>query len=551
MSKRLRKENRHSSGSDDDYEYHRRHSKTRDRSSSRDVERRHRHKQKSKGRSLGRHSSRERTSRCQRRRRSEKSDVSALSEALLKGMGQLVQAQGKTVTESHHLVSVTSNLVAEFNPITDNWDEKTTIHLALNKLRGPAADWFRGLPSRIFAWLQWKEMLIQNFLPKRNLHKELENMMTCVPRIGQSLYEYAFKKLALINKLKLGITPHDKVNLIISSIPDEQVKFTIETAGISDPSVLATHLKMLDEQKEDSIHYTASITQDGHYEFTRVPFGLTSAPAVFQRMINTALGQLRFSKVLIYLDDILIPAPTISESLHLLRIVLKVLQDNGLTLNLNKCYFLKKQIEYLGYEITESTIKPSKRKIEAVEEFPKPTNVHEVRQYLGLTGYFRKFISDYAKKSRPLSCLLLKDAEWEWGSSQEEAFNKLKVALMCAPILTLYDSRKDIILYTDASRWGLAGILVQLHEGKEKVVAYFSRQTAQAEQKYHSFELETLAIVAAVKRFRQYLLGRPFTIVTDCAAVKNTFNKSEVNARIGRWVLALNEYQYTIIHCKK
>ncbi|EFA12439.1 Retrovirus-related Pol polyprotein from transposon 297-like Protein [Tribolium castaneum] len=129
---------------------------------------------------------------------------------------------------------------------------------------------------------------------------------------------------------------------------------------------------------EDSIHYTAFITQDGHYEFTRVPFGLTNAPAVFQRMINTALGQLRFSKVLIYLDDILIPAPTISESLHLLRIVLKVLQDNGLTLNLKKCYFLKKQIEYLGYEITESTIKPSKRKIEAAEEFPKPTNVHEV-----------------------------------------------------------------------------------------------------------------------------------------------------------------------------
>ncbi|XP_064211625.1 uncharacterized protein LOC135265647 [Tribolium castaneum] len=276
MSKRLRKENRHSSGSDDDYEYHRRHSKTRDRSSSRDVERRHRHKQKSKGRSLGRHSSRERTSRRHRRRRSERSDVSALSEALLKGMGQLVQAQGKTVTESHHLVSVTSNLIAEFNPITDNvsdwldsvdeyaeiyqWDEKTTIHLALNKLRGPAADWYRGLPSRIFAWLQWKEMLIQNFLPKRNLHKELENMMTCVPRIGQSLYEYAFKKLALINKLKLGITSHDKVNLIISSIPDEQVKFTIETAGISDPSVLATHLKMLDEQKGNK---TSTISTPG------------------------------------------------------------------------------------------------------------------------------------------------------------------------------------------------------------------------------------------------------------------------------------------------
>lgn len=165
-----------------------------------------------------------------------------------------------------------------------------------------------------------------------------------------------------------------------------------------------------------------------------------------------------------------------------------------------------------------------------------------------MTGYFRKFIKDYALKSKPLSRLLLKDAKWEWTEVQQEAFDLLKQALISAPVLAMFDPEKEIRLYTDASRWGLAGILVQVCEQKENVVAYFSRQTTNNEQKYHSFELEALAIVASVKKYRQYLLGREFKIITDCAAVKQTFSKSELNTRIGRWVLALSEYNYTIIH---
>lgn len=298
----------------------------------------------------------------------------------------------------------------------------------------------------------------------------------------------------------------------------------------------------------ESVPFTAFITQDGHYEFLRVPFGLCNAPSVFSRMINAALGKLRFTKVLIYLDDILIPGTTITDTLQTLRETLDILQKHGLTLKLSKCFFLETTIEFLGYEISNSTIRPTDNKIEAVKQFPQPTDIHKVRQFLGLTGYFRKFIHQYAMKSRPLSILLHKNYPWEWGESQINAFNILKNYLVSKPILTIFDKTLKTVLYTDASRIGLAGVLVQVHNNREHPVAYFSRQTTAAEKNYHSFSLETLAIIESVKRFRCLLYGRFFTIITDCAAVKSTFTKSEVNTRIGRWVMFLNEFDYEIKH---
>jgi hypothetical protein len=299
---------------------------------------------------------------------------------------------------------------------------------------------------------------------------------------------------------------------------------------------------------EESIPYTSFVTQDGQYEFLRMPFGLCNAPAVFQRMINTALGQLRFTKVCVYMDDILIPGKTPQDCLAVLQEVLQILRVNGLTLKLSKCHFLKTEIEYLGYIISESKVQPSNYKVAAVEKFPIPQNIHQVRQFLGLTGYFRKFVQGYANKAKPLSLLLHKDSEWRWGAEQEASFNFLKESLIRKPILTIFNPKLPIKLYTDASRLGIGGILIQSENGKEKVVAYYSRQTSIAEQKYHSFELETLAIVASIQRFRRFLLGRPFTVITDCNSVKNTFSKKEVNARIASWVLQLGEYDLTIVH---
>ena len=175
-----------------------------------------------------------------------------------------------------------------------------------------------------------------------------------------------------------------------------------------------------------------------------------------------------------------------------------IFQNYGLKFKLNKCYFLHTKIEFLGYEISNSTICPTKNKIHAVENFPVPQNVHNVRQYLGLTSYFRKFIPDYARKSKPLSELLHKNIEWKWESSQQEAFQNLKLALVTKPVLQIFYKNLECCLYTDASRIGIGGVLIQEKNGKEHPIAYFSKQTTPEQQKYHSSELEALAVVLAV-----------------------------------------------------
>lgn len=301
----------------------------------------------------------------------------------------------------------------------------------------------------------------------------------------------------------------------------------------------------------ESIPYTAFVTPDGLYEFLRMPMGLSNSPSVFQRMVNIVFSELRFSKILVYIDDILIPARTVDEALSILREVLQLMRKHGLTLKLSKCFFLQTHIEYLGYTISESEIKPGKIKTEAVEKFPPPQDVHQVRQFLGLTGYFRKFIPDYARKSRSLSALLHKDHVWQWGEQENNAFLVLKQCLISQPVLRIFNQKLNCVLYTDASRLGLAGILTQSadeNKNKEWTIAYFSRQTRVTEQQYHSFELETLAVVESVKHFRHYLLGKHFTILTDCSAVRHSFLKKDINMRIARWVMALTEFSFDIKH---
>lgn len=169
---------------------------------------------------------------------------------------------------------------------------------------------------------------------------------------------------------------------------------------------------------EDSISKTAFVTPEEHYEFLRMPFGLTNAPAVFQRMINNVLSPLKNAIAFPYLDDIIIPSNTIEEGLRRLRQVLEKLREHRLTLKLSKCSFFKTRIEYLGREISEEGVRPGQRKIEAVIQMRDPKTVKQVRQFLGLSGYFRKFVKNYATVVEPLTQLLRKDIEWKWTSLQ-------------------------------------------------------------------------------------------------------------------------------------
>lgn len=299
----------------------------------------------------------------------------------------------------------------------------------------------------------------------------------------------------------------------------------------------------------DSINKTAFITTEGHYEYLRTPFGLMNAPAVFQRFINKVIGTLRYENILVYMDDILVPSTTVEEGLQLLEKLFTVIDKFGLKLNLQKCSFLKSQVDYLGHTISAAGTSPGSRKIEAVEKFPVPKNIHEIRQFIGLCGYFRKFIENFAIIASPITNLTKKNVKWEWGETQQNAFDLLKTKLINKPVLASFNVNLETEVHTDASSKGLGGILIQKQEnGDKKPVAYFSRVTSAAERVYHSYELETLAVIESLKRFRVYLLGLRFKIVTDCSAVRYAFNKRDLIPRIARWWLAIQEFDFDICH---
>lgn len=303
--------------------------------------------------------------------------------------------------------------------------------------------------------------------------------------------------------------------------------------------------------EESSRKYTAFVVPDGHYEFLKVPFGLCNSPAVFQRFVNLIFRDLiREGIVMAYMDDLIIPSNDVDIGLKRLERVLKVASEAGLDINWKKCCFLQTRVEFLGHVIEAGQVRPSNKKTEAVRRFPEPTNVKQVQSFLGLSGYFRKFIPGYAAIAHPLSSLLKTGVKFNFGAAEKNAFERLKKMLSEGPVLSLYRAGAETELHTDASALGYGAILLQ--RGNEDnlfhPVYYSSGKTTSAEAKYPSYELEVLAIIKALKKFRVYLLGITFKIVTDCRAFTLTMNKKDLCVRVARWALLLEEFHYTIEH---
>lgn len=300
---------------------------------------------------------------------------------------------------------------------------------------------------------------------------------------------------------------------------------------------------------EESKPKTAFVTPDGQFEFNRMPFGLANAPAVFQRTINMALGNTRFESALAYMDDILVPSKSFEQGLERLRTIFERLRQSGLTLKPQKCYFFKVEVDYLGFEVSGAGIKPGMRKTEAVSNFPTPKDVHNVRQIIGLASFFRRFIKGFAQITKPLTKLLKKNAVWEWGTEQERAFVELKNILTSRPVLALYNPSAETQIHTDASKHGVGGVLLQKQtDGIFKPIAYYSRQTSPEESHFSSYELETLAVISSLIKFRPYVLGMSFTIVTDCNSLRATFQKKDMIPRVARWWSLIQEYNCDIIY---
>jgi hypothetical protein len=219
---------------------------------------------------------------------------------------------------------------------------------------------------------------------------------------------------------------------------------------------------------------TAFITADGLYEFKVMPFGLTNAPATFQRMMDVVLAGLKWNTCLVYLDDIVVFAPTVTQHLERLESVLQHIERAGLKLNLSKCSFLEQSLKVLGFIVSSEGLSPDPEKITAVHDFPTPRNVKEVQSFLGLCSYYRKFVPGIAVLARSLSNLTKKNQRFPWGDEQHGSFEALKTILTSPPILAhpRYDLPMEI--HCDASHYGVGTVLVQQHDGKERVLAYAS-----------------------------------------------------------------------------
>lgn len=300
--------------------------------------------------------------------------------------------------------------------------------------------------------------------------------------------------------------------------------------------------------QEQSIERTAFVTNDGQYEYLTMPFGLRNAISVFQRAIMNALGELAYTYVVVYVDDVLVISENVEQGIERLKTVLEVLTKAGFSLNLKKCSFLKTRIEYLGFEIEAGEIRPNKRKIEALSTLPPPQSVTQVRQFIGLASYFRQFVPNFSRLMSPLHALTSGKSQFEWTAKHEEVRQKVIESLTTEPVLMIYDPQYPVELHTDASSEGYGAILIQIVDGKHRAVAYFSKRTTPAETRYHSYELETLAVVNAIKHFRQYLHGRKFVVVTDCNSLKSSRNKIDLTPRVHRWWAFLQSYDFDVTY---
>ncbi|XP_076912613.1 uncharacterized protein LOC143570977 [Bidens hawaiensis] len=353
--------------------------------------------------------------------------------------------------------------------------------------------------------------------------------------------------------------------------PDREVEFTIDLVPGAEPISKAPYrmapleLKELKEQlqellelgfirpgvspwgaplkiKDSDVSKSAFRTRYGHYEFLVMPFGLTNAPAVFLDLMNRVFREFLDKFVIVFIDDILIYSKSKAEHEDHLRIVLEILRKKKLYAKFSKCEFWLSKVAFLGHIVSAEGISMDPAKIEAVTNWPRPTLVSEVRSFLGLAGYYRRFVEGFSAIALPLTQLLRKGVKFSWNDDREKSFEELKKRLVSNPILTLPSGTGGYQIYSDASKKGLGCVLMQ----HGKVIAYASRQLKPYEVNYPTHDLELAAVIFALKIWRHYLYGETCDIFTDHKSLKYIFTQKELNMRQRRWLELLKDYDAII-----
>ncbi|GJY22658.1 reverse transcriptase domain-containing protein [Tanacetum coccineum] len=293
---------------------------------------------------------------------------------------------------------------------------------------------------------------------------------------------------------------------------------------------------------EEDIPKTAFRTRYGHYEFQLMPFGLTNVPTVFMDLMNRVCKLYMDRFVIVFIDDILIYSKSRKEHKGHLKLILKLLKDEELYAKFSKCEFWLSKVQFLGHVIDSEGIHVDPAKIESIKDWASPKTPTEIRQFLGLAGYYRRFIEGFSKIARPMTKLTQKSVKFDWGEKAEAAFQLLKQKLCSAPILALPEGSENFVVYCDASHKGLGAVLMQ----REKVIAYASRQLKVHEKNYTTHDLELGAVVFALKMWRHYLYGTKCVVFTDHKSLQHILDQKELNMRQRRWLELLSDYDCEI-----
>ena len=299
-----------------------------------------------------------------------------------------------------------------------------------------------------------------------------------------------------------------------------------------------------------SCHKTAFVTPAGQFQFTVMPFGLSGAPSTFQRMMDLLTKDTNdFAAA--YLDDLIIFSDTWEHHMQHLTLILQQLRKANLTVKPQKCQLGMAECVYLGHTVGRGVVRPEMSKVEAIQAFTQPTTKKQVRAFLGITGYYRKFIPNYSTLAAPLTDLTKKNRPTQvtWTPECDLAFHELKTYLCTSPVLNSPNFSKQFIVQTDASDRGVGAVLSQYSSDNQiHPVAYFSKKLLPREQRYSTIEKECLAVKLGIEAFRFYLMGRTFNVQTDHRALVWLDRLKDSNSRLSRWSLSLQQYHFTVTH---
>lgn len=304
----------------------------------------------------------------------------------------------------------------------------------------------------------------------------------------------------------------------------------------------------LEESSRDKTAFT--IPGRPLYQFTRMPFGLCNSAQSMNRLMDMVIPSALREYIFVYIDDLLVVSADFDTHIQRLKVVSDCLQRANLTINVKKSKFCMRYIKYLGNIVGNGQIKPDPERIKGIVDFPRPTTVRQIRRFLGMAGWYQRYINNYSSIAAPITDLLKASDKFKWTSEAQESFDALKHSLTTCPVLTHPDFGEHFYIQCDASMTGIGGVLFQLKNGEEHPIAYMSRKLNSAERNYSVTELECLAAVLSVKAFRCYVEGMPFTIITDHSSLKWLMSQKDLSGRLARWSLKLQAFDFCIEHRK-